>query len=65
MTKQTQKQATKQEKTENEEHQEATDLSNPQLNEETNDLLAEIDEALGDIQDADSFVRSFVQRGGQ
>lgn len=65
MTKQKQKQTTKQETTEDEEQQEAADLSNPELDKETDDMLDEIDEALGDIQDAEAFTKGFVQRGGQ
>jgi ubiquitin-like protein Pup len=65
MTKQVQRQAAKQETTGDEEQQEPADLSNAELDKDTDDMLNEIDEALGDIQDSEAWIRGFVQRGGQ
>lgn len=44
---------------------EAKDLTNEELNEEVDDMLADIDDALGEIEHAESWVAAFKQQGGQ
>ena len=39
--------------------------SNAELNEKVDDVLADIDEALGEIENAESWVSAYKQQGGQ
>jgi len=60
-SKQTDKSKT--ETTEAEETREAIDISNPELSEDVNDLLDEIDDVLE--ENAEQFVKSYIQKGGE
>jgi ubiquitin-like protein Pup len=64
MTQQDQKRSKKQHTEDNEEIEtEAKDLQNPELDEDVDDLLDEIDDVLE--ENAQGFVDSFVQQGGE
>lgn len=66
MAEQINKQPSKQEK-EEPEAVEAKDLRNEELSDEVDDLLADIDDVIGDLTDEQAldFVEGFVQKGGQ
>lgn len=44
---------------------EAKDLRNEELDEDVDDVLADIDEALGEIENAETFVAEYQQKGGE
>jgi ubiquitin-like protein Pup len=44
---------------------EAKDLTNAELNEDVDDILADIDEALGEISNAEEWVMGYKQAGGE
>lgn len=63
MSKQEQKQKQPSAPAEQEEVVEAKDMIDEELNEATEDLLADIDDILE--QNAEEFVKSYVQKGGE
>jgi prokaryotic ubiquitin-like protein Pup len=64
MAEQVQKEKQKEkQKTKEEDKREAVDLSNPELTEEVDDLLDEIDSVLE--ENAEQFVKNYIQKGGQ